>query len=146
MKIFKVGDKKKYMDLLLLADESEKMVNKYIDKGTMYVLDDEGVKGEILVLDVGNSILEIKNLAVISKYQNQGYGRMLIDFVCKKYKNIFKVLQVGTGDSPLTIPFYEKCGFKRAYTIKNFFIENYDHPIIENGVKLVDMVYLKKEL
>ena len=146
MKIFKVDDKKKYMDLLLLADESEKMVNKYIDKGTMYVLDDEGVKGEILVLDVGNSILEIKNLAVISKYQNQGYGRMLIDFVCKKYKNIFKVLQVGTGDSPLTIPFYEKCGFKRAYTIKNFFIENYDHPIIENGVKLVDMVYLKKEL
>ncbi len=146
MKIFKVDDKKKYIDLLLLADESEKMVNKYIDKGTMYVLDDEGVKGEILVLDVGNSILEIKNLAVISKYQNQGYGRMLIDFVCKKYKNIFKVLQVGTGDSPLTIPFYEKCGFKRAYTIKNFFIENYDHPIIENGVKLVDMVYLKKEL
>ncbi len=146
MKIFKVDDKKKYMDLLLLADESEKMVNKYIDKGTMYVLDDEGVKGEILVLDVGNSILEIKNLAVISKYQNQGYGRMLIDFVCRKYKNIFKVLQVGTGDSPLTIPFYEKCGFKRAYTIKNFFIENYDHPIIENGVKLVDMVYLKKEL
>ena len=146
MKIFKVDDKKKYMDLLLLADESEKMVNKYIDKGTMYVLDDEGVKGEILVLDVGNSILEIKNLAVISKYQNQGYGRMLIDFVCKKYKNIFKVLQVGTGDSPLTIPFYEKCGFKRAYTIKNFFIENYDHLIIENGVKLVDMVYLKKEL
>ena len=101
MKIFKVDDKKKYMDLLLLADESEKMVNKYIDKGTMYVLDDEGVKGEILVLDVGNSILEIKNLAVISKYQNQGYGRMLIDFVCRKYKNIFKVLQVGTGDSPL---------------------------------------------
>lgn len=146
MKIFKVYDKKKYMDLLLLADESEKMVNKYIDKGTMYVLDDEGVKGEILVLDVGNSILEIKNLAVISKYQNQGYGRMLIDFVCRKYKNIFKVLQVGTGDSPLTIPFYEKCGFKRAYTIKNFFIKNYDHPIIENGVKLVDMVYLKKEL
>ena len=146
MKIFKVDDKKKYMDLFLLADESEKMVNKYIDKGTMYVLDDEGVKGEILVLDVGNSILEIKNLAVISKYQNQGYGRMLIDFVCKKYKNIFKVLQVGTGDSPLTIPFYEKCGFKRAYIIKNFFIENYDHPIIENGVKLVDMVYLKKEL
>lgn len=146
MKIFKVDDKKKYMDLFLLADESEKMVNKYIDKGTMYVLDDEGVKGEISVLDVGNSILEIKNLAVISKYQNQGYGRMLIDFVCKKYKNIFKVLQVGTGDSPLTIPFYEKCGFKRAYTIKNFFIENYDHPIIENGVKLVDMVYLKKEL
>lgn len=146
MKIFKVDDKKKYMDLLLLADESEKMVNKYIDKGTMYVLDDEGVKGEILVLDVGNSILEIKNLAVISKYQNQGYGRMLIDFVCRKYKNIFKVLQVGTGDSPLTIPFYEKCGFKRACTIKNFFIENYDHPIIENGEKLVDMVYLKKEL
>lgn len=27
--------------------------------------------------------------------------------------------------------------------IKNFFIDNYDHPMFEDGKQLVDMVYLK---
>ena len=63
-----------------------------------------------------------------------------------KYKNDFKIIQAGTGDSPLTVPFYEKCGFKKSYEVKNFFIENYDHPITENGVRLVDMIYLRKYL
>ena len=44
------------------------------------------------------------------------------------------------------IPFYEKCGFEKSHIIKNFFIKNYDKPIIENGVQLVDMVYLKKNI
>ena len=84
MKIVKVKNenKRKYMNLLLLADESEIMVNKYIENGSMYILYDHGVKGEILVLDVGNKVLEIKNLAVLPEYQKKGYGRMLLDFVC----------------------------------------------------------------
>ena len=55
-------------------------------------------------------------------------------------------MQVGTGDSPLTIPFYEKCGFAYSHRIKNFFVDNYDHPIYEGGVQLMDMVYLRKEI
>ena len=53
---------------------------------------------------------------------------------------------MGTGDSPLTIPFYEKCGFVRSHTISNFFTDNYDHPIYESGIQLVDMVYLQRPL
>lgn len=30
--------------------------------------------------------------------------------------------------------------------IKNFFTDNYDHPIFECGVQLIDMVYLEKNL
>lgn len=70
----------------------------------------------------------------------------MIDFVAEKYKGQFSVLQVETGDSPLTIPFYEKCGFTRSHSIKNFFTDHYDHPIYECGVQLVDMVYLRKKL
>ena len=54
-------------------------------------------------------------------------------------------MQVGTGDSPLTIPFYEKCGFIRTRIIRNFFTDNYDHPIYEDGIRLVDMIYLQKK-
>lgn len=146
MKIYKVTDKKKYLPLLLLADEQESMIDRYLGDGEMYVLDDGGVKAEAVVYKVSDDILEIKNLAVLPEFQRLGYGRRLIDFICKTYENEFNILQVGTGDSPLTLPFYEKCGFIRSHSVKNFFTDNYDHPIYENGVLLVDMVYLRKNL
>ncbi len=146
MKIYEVPDKRKYMPLLLIADEQESMVERYINNSVMFVLDDNGVKGEISVCDAGGGVLEIKNLAVLPDSRKKGYGRELINFVCDKYKNEFFEIQVGTGKSPLTVPFYEKCGFKKSHVVKNFFTENYDHPIIEDGVRLVDMVYLKKPL
>ena len=79
-------------------------------------------------------------------YENQGkgYGKALIDFLASKYADEYSVLQVGTGDSPLTVPFYEECGFVRSHNIPNFFTDNYDHPIYECGVQLIDMVYLQR--
>ena len=139
-------NKKQYLSLLLLADEQEDMIDRYIDSGTMYVLDDDGVKCECVVTDEGEGILEIKNIATEPQYQGKGYARAMIDFICRKYKGDFSVLQVGTGDSPLTVPFYEKCGFVRSHTVRNFFTDNYDHPIYECGVLLTDMVYLRKNL
>jgi len=139
-------NKKQFLPLLLLADEQEEMIDKYIEIGTMYVLEDDGVKCECIVTDEGNGILEIKNIATEPNCQGNGYGKKLIEFIISKYKNNYSILQVGTGDSPLTVPFYEKCGFVRSHTVKNFFIENYDHPIYECGVQLVDMVYLRKSI
>ena len=93
MKIREVNEnKKQFISLLLLADEQESMVDHYLEKGTMYVLEDGNV----------------------------------------------------TGDSPLTVPFYEKCGFVRSHNIPNFFTDNYDHPIYEGGVQLIDMIYLQR--
>ena len=139
-------NKKQYLDLLLLADEQEDMRDRYLDKGRMSVLDDNGIKCECVITDEGNGVLEIKNIATVSEHQGKGYAKALIDFVVKKYKEQYSVLQVGTGDSPLTIPFYEKCGFVRSHSIPNFFTDNYDHPIFECGVQLVDMVYLQRAL
>lgn len=139
-------NKKQYLSLLLLADEQEDMVDRYIADGTMYILDDNGVKGECVVLPIGCNTLEIKNIAIHPDYHRKGYGKALIDFIIEKYKGKYSVLQVGTGESQATIPFYEKCGFIRSHTIKNFFIDNYDHPIYEEGILLVDMVYLKMDL
>ena len=147
MKILKVeNDKKRYIDLLLLADEEEKMIDRYLERGDMYILDDNGIKAECVVTNEGNGVLEIKNIAVFPQYQGQNYGKKLIEFIIEKYSKDYSVIQVGTGDSLTTIPFYEKCGFKKSHIIKDFFIKNYDKPIIENGVQLVDMVYLKKSL
>lgn len=139
-------NKKQYRSLLLLADEQEDMIDRYIEKGTMYVLDDNGIKSECVVTDEGNGVLEIKNIATVPECQGKGYGKALIDFIMMKYKGTYSILQVGTGDSPMTIPFYEKCGFARSHRIKNFFTDNYDHPIFECGMQLVDMIYLQRKL
>jgi len=139
-------NKKQFLSLLLLADEQEDMIDRYLDKGRMYVLDDDGVKCECVVTYEGGGTLEIKNIATVPEYQGKGYAKVLIDYIVKKYGGQYTVLQVGTGDSPLTIPFYEKCGFARSHIIPNFFTDNYDHPMFECGVQLVDMVYLQRTL
>lgn len=147
MEIREVKDnKKQFLSLLLLADEQEDMIDRYIDNCTMYVLDDGGIKCECVVSDKENDILEIKNIAVKPECQGKGYGKKMIDFIAANYRGKYSILQVGTGDSPLTIPFYEKCGFSRSHSIKNFFTDNYDHPIYECGVQLVDMIYLQRTL
>ena len=139
-------NKKKYLDLLLLADEQEDMIDRYLERGTMYILEDNGVKCECVVTDEGNGILEIKNIATAPESQRKGYAAALIDFLIREYAGQYAVLQVGTGDSPLTVPFYEKCGFIRSHVLPNFFTDNYDHPIYECGVQLVDMIYLQRKL
>ena len=147
MKIIEVTEnKKEYLALLLLADEQENMIDRYLDNGRMYVLDDNGVKSECVITDEGNGVLEIKNIATVPEHQGKGYAKSLIDFIVGNYSGQYAILQVGTGDSPLTIPFYEKCGFVRSHIIPNFFTDNYDHPIYEGGVQLVDMVYLQRQL
>ena len=106
MKIYEVKENKKdYLDLLLLADEQESMVDLYLEEGTMFVLEDDGVKGECVVTDEGNGLLEIKNIATDPSCHGKGYGRKLIEFVREYYKGQYTTLQVGTGDSPLTVPF-----------------------------------------
>ena len=147
MKIREVKQNKKdYLALLLLADEQESMIDRYIDRGTMYVLEDGGVKCECIVTDEGNGILEIKNIATEPEFQRNGYVKKMVEYIAEKHKGKYSVLQVGTGDSPLTVPFYEKCGFVKTHSIKNFFIDNYDHPIYECGVKLTDMIYLQRAI
>ena len=145
MEILEVMENRKnYIELLLLADDQEDMIDLYIDKGKMYVLDDNGIKCECVVIDVGNGVLEIKNIATVPEYQGKGYAKAMIDFIITKYREEYSTLQVGTGDSPMTIPFYEKCGFVRSHIAPKFFTDNYDHPIYEGGIQLVDMVYLRR--
>jgi len=139
--------KKALLPLLLLADEQEDMIDRYLERGQMYALEAAGDAAAVIVVtDEGNGLLEIKNLAVSQAYQGKGYGRMMIRHIEERYSDRYHTLLVGTGDSPLTVPFYERCGFVRSHAIKNFFTEHYDHPIIEGGVQLRDMVYFKKSI
>ena len=140
-------DKKQYLDLLLLADEQESMIDRYLERGDMYAGVEDGCAVAVCVVtDEGNGVLEIKNLAVAPDRQGKGIGRAMIERVAQTYGRRFAVLRVGTGESPLTLPFYEKSGFEIVGRIKDFFTDHYDHPIVEGGVLLCDMVILERSI
>ena len=145
MDIRKVAERKKeYLDLLLLADEQENMIDKYLERGDMFVFDDNGVKAECVVTKEEDGIYELKNIAVLPDFQRCGYGKKLIWFLFSYYKGCNTML-VGTGDSQGILNFYRSCGFVESHRIKNLFIDNYDQPMFEKGEQLIDMIYLKWE-
>lgn len=139
-------DKKRFLDLLLLADEQEDMIDRYLDRGDLFALYDNKLRSICVVTKEDKDTYELKNLATYKNYQGMGYGSYLIKYILNYYKDKGKIMFVGTGDSQVTIGFYKHCGFKISHRIENFFIDNYDHEIFEDGVKLIDMVYLKKDL
>lgn len=147
MKIEKItNDRKRFLDLLLLADEQENMIDKYLARGDMFALYDDGLKSICVVVPIDKETCELKNIATYKEYQGKGYGRALIKFISDFYKNDYKQMLAGTGETPAILSFYKNCGFKEAHRVKNFFTDNYNHPMFEEGVQLIDMIYLKKEL
>jgi GNAT superfamily N-acetyltransferase len=134
------------MNLLLIADEQESMINKYLHRGKLYALYDGDLKSICVVTEESRGVFELKNIATDPKYQRMGYGQKLIFYLFEIYKDLGTTLFVGTGDSPKIINFYQKCGFVYSHSVKNFFVDNYDHPMFEDGKQLIDMIYLKKDL
>ncbi len=134
------------MPLLLIGDESEKMLRQYLYNGDLFALYDNGLRAAAVVVRVNNDECELKNISVIPKFHRQGYGQQLMKRLIAKYKNQYKTMILGTGDSITTIPFYHKLGFKYFRTEKDFFTKNCPHPIIENGKPLKDMLYLRRDL
>ncbi|GAB7390513.1 GNAT family N-acetyltransferase [Lactococcus garvieae] len=142
MKIKHIEVKKdRYLPLLLLADDHEHIMT-YLAKGELFVLMDQS---EIRAVCVVSPTLEIENLAVAPDAQGQGYGRVLINYLFKKYKGQ-GVMTVGTDDISGNVHFYEACGFEYTHKIKNYFIDHYSFPIYEDGKQLKDKCYLRKEL
>ncbi|MDL2224706.1 GNAT family N-acetyltransferase [Eubacteriales bacterium OttesenSCG-928-M02] len=138
------GNKKEYLELLLLADEQEDMIDRYLSRGDMFILDDAGIKAECVVTKEADGVYELKNIAVVPDSQRQGYGKKLVAFLFSQYPDCH-IMLVGTGDVPSSLGFYKSCGFTESHRIKNFFVEHYRHPIFEDGIQLTDMVYLKRE-
>ena len=144
MEIIEISEnKEKFMVLLLLGDEQEDMVKKYLYRGTLFALYDGDLKTVSVVTEEDKNTFEIKNIATYEKYQGNGYGKMMIRHIIENVKTKCNTLLVGTGDVEKAIRFYENCGFKISHRIKDFFIDNYDHEMFEDGKQLKDMVYLR---
>ncbi|GAB6087484.1 GNAT family N-acetyltransferase [Alkaliphilus crotonatoxidans] len=137
--------KKGYMELLLLADPDERMIDRYLQQGDLYVM----FAGEqpvcvAVVLSLSSDLCELKNIATAEAFQYRGYATGMLNYLFDIYKKAYSFMQVGTSEA--MIGFYSKQGFLYSHRIKNFFVDHYPEPIFENGIQCVDMTYLKKKL
>lgn len=146
--VIKIIDKNKkdFLDLLLLADEQESMIDKYLDRGTLFALYDDDLKSICVVTDEGNGNYELQNLATYEQFQGKGYGKYLVNHIVHYCKGKGATLFVGTGDIPWIVSFYEGCGFIYSHRLENYFLQHYDKPMFEEGIQLKDKVYFKMDL
>lgn len=136
-------------NLLLLADEEMQAIERYILQSDIYVVDMGGeVIGVCVLYALDKHTIEIKAIAVDSKFQNQGIGKsMLKDAELLARNSGYHDLVIGTPtNARKQLSIYQKSGFIEFDIRKDFFIQNYAKPIFEDGVQLKDMAVLKKIL
>lgn len=148
--IRKIKDKKEIpWNLLLLADPSKKIIEKYIYDSDVYLsyINNE-VVGVYVLINLSLDTVELKNIAVDKRYQRQGIGKQLVlDAISKAKSKGVKRIEVGTGNSSFSqLALYQKCGFRIIGIEKNFFTKHYKEEIIENGIKCIDMIRLAIKL
>ena len=107
--------KKAWLPLLLVGDESEAMIDRYLDRGELFVLHDPDARGLCVVTREGEGVAEIKNLAVAAPWRRRGYGKALIEFVCARYASSCHSLQLTASltSLPATTP---SPSWKRAFS------------------------------
>ncbi|WP_407271983.1 GNAT family N-acetyltransferase [Radiobacillus sp. PE A8.2] len=136
------GDEIPY-ELLFSADPSKAMINRYLEKGTCFMaVEATKVIGTFILLKSSENTAEIMNIAVSADFQNQGIGKRLIEHAKLQAKQWgCRHIEIGTGNSSIgQLALYQKCGFRITGVDHDFFIRNYDEPIIENGIACRDMI------
>ena len=135
-----------YMPLLLLADPSEEMVRRYLLDGELYawLTEEEETVGVLHAVEIDPGVVEIKNMAVRELYQGQGHGKKLLDAVIKRLRERgANEVVVRTGNSSIgNLAFYQKIGFRMINIELDYFLNEYQTPIYENGIRCRDRVYL----
>jgi ribosomal protein S18 acetylase RimI-like enzyme len=143
------SEEKPPYDLLLLADPSVKMIEKYLFASSVYVAIIEAeIVGVLVLLPISETLIDIKNIAVSEMYQGQGIGKQLLTYaILKASESGCHDIQIGTANSSIgQLALYQKMGFEMDSIIKSFFTDNYSKTMYENGILVQDMVVLKKRL
>lgn len=136
-----------YLNLLLLADESEEIINEYIHEGEMFAIEYENkIVGVALFTFPIELVVELKNIAIDPNYRGKGIGKLVLNDACTIYQNRgYSKMIVGTANSSIeNIAFYQKAGFRMSEIKKDFF-KKYPKPIYENGIQALDMIMFEKK-
>jgi ribosomal protein S18 acetylase RimI-like enzyme len=136
------------MELLLLADPSQKLVEAYIKRGQCFIAVEDNIIGVYVLLPTRPETIELVNLAVDEKLHGKGIGKQLINHAIQNAKSQgFKTIEMGTGNSGVgQLALYQKCGFRITGIDRDFFVRHYTEEIFENGIQCRDMIRLSQDL
>lgn len=124
-------NKKQYLSLLLLADEQESMIDRYLERGTMYVLEDEGIKCECVVTDEGDGIVcviipnltrnirpyaFVENVVTHGDYRGNGYATECLNHAKRiaEEANCYKIMLLTGSKEEDTLNFYMNAGYNNS--------------------------------
>lgn len=136
-------------ELLLSADPSPVMVASYVNRAFKFAAQiDHKLVGVLLLLPTHPRTLEIVNLAISQRQQNQGIGTQLLQFAENwAHQKHYRTLEIAPGSTsfgPLYL--YQKQGFRITSIERNFFSRHYPQTIWENKLILKDLIRLQKTL
>ena len=134
-----------HMTLLLEADPSELIIRDVFTHSCAYEIRVEhALTGVMLLVRPNTDTLEIANISVGRAYRRQGLGSRLIDRAKMETVRLgLRRLEVGTGSTSFeALCFYQTCGFRMDRIERDYFVDRYQQPIVENGITLRDMVRL----
>lgn len=141
------------MDLLLDADPSKSHIHAYtqqdqVDGALGYQASfDDKVVGVAVVIPLSESCYELKNIAIDESIRAKGIGSRLLKLIISDLrKQKVDRLEVGTGAFGYQLAYYQKLGFRADSIVKDFFLDHYDEPIIENDIQHKDMIRLAVDL
>lgn len=136
-------------DLLQLADPSRAVIETYLSNGSVYVAKQAAIMvGVYVLVPLSNTSIEIKNIAVDPTYQNQGIGKQLLaNATLQAQQQGYSEILIGTGNSSIRqLGLYQRQGFAMKKVKWNFFTEQYQTPIIENGILCQHLILLAKNI
>lgn len=145
LQIIKRSDEKLPYNLLLLADPSREMIDRYLADSSVFLAHTTTHTVGVLVLKIAGHEAEIMNVAVDERLQGKGIGSALIRYAIQKAKEAgLKKLLIGTADTSTSqLKLYQQLGFKQNGRIVNFFVDSYEAPIYENGKQAKDMIRME---
>ena len=135
------NNKEQFINLLLEADPSIDMINRYLKNADLFVLTyNESIACVAVVSKIDENTVELKNIVTKKEYRGKGYGKKMLKYLADNYKVRYKKMIVGTSEN--NIPFYVKQGFdKYEKTVKNFGEDNYDEKIHNENAICIDKYY-----
>lgn len=144
MEVEEVSESNAPLHILLEADPSEKKVRSYLKHSKCFVAKLDGHEvGAYVLTEISPGTYELMNIAIAPAYQQKGFGSKLLDHTIKTAKELgAHRLEVGTGTFGYQLAYYQKAGFRPYIIVTDFFLDNYEEPVFENGIQHKDMIRL----
>jgi N-acetylglutamate synthase-like GNAT family acetyltransferase len=138
------------LPLFRLADDSERQIRAYCQRGTLYVARRAGEAAGLLLTIRSGDTAEVMSVAVAERFRRQRVGtRLVVAALDDLRRAAVRRVTVATATcSHDVMAFYQKRGFRMSWVEPDFFTEarGYSAGLAENGIPVRDRLWLTLDL